>query len=119
MSRCGKLEEICIDMKEVSLRRLVDRLRSIEATLDFLDKLQIRRSVQRYTIDWKIHYKETDRNHFLDKIFFKDYKHHPLLEKITFIIDNSDALQVIVKIFNSESTIIVCYKRDKNEFETF
>ena len=88
-------------------------------TLAFLDKFSMRKGIKSYTIHWKcsssINYFHNTfvTNEFgnkldiLDRIFFKDFHKHPLLEKITIKFKDEYDLRIFARLliyFNQHYT---------------
>ena len=88
-----------INIDNYNLTKAVGMLEEIEMTngvhvypdsnlfiaLGLFDKLNIRNSIKRYIINWKVSHEEpVKRDQFLNKLFFQDSDKHPLLESVVF-----------------------------------
>ena len=82
-----------------------DNIKSIFDTIDFFDKLEMRKNVKRYTICWDSQYEEDEIDGLFNRIYYS-YDKHPLLEKITFeIIDNID-LKLLLSYFKENRKLM-------------
>ena len=95
----GMLEEIEMShgvMQSWQMDWSVDNV-SLFNVLNTLDKFEMRRNIKRYIINWKADSQSNERDELLDKLFFQDYKKHPLLKRIVFRIGSSYTLSSVLE----------------------
>ena len=106
----GNLEEIEMYhgvMKSWRMDWAADNI-SLFNVLNFFDKLQMRRNIKRYIINWKAHHDSHERDELLTKLFFTDCEKYPLLKTVVFKITNHNSVASVLEyLVNHKKEIFV------------
>ena len=105
----GMLEEMEIDTRQncsfgawSRFDQAPSKIDTLIEALTFFDKFKIRKNIKHYIIKWQsLEYREaTEGDKLLTRFLFEDFKLHPLLEKITFIVRDGAGLETLyIEIF--------------------